>query len=77
MTTTAWISWYFVNGIFWIWVIRWGGAEKLEGSFTSGFLISFLTPNWSAEGIKLFGWLTLMGSTLWFLTGLFVPNLRF
>ena len=77
MTLSGWIIIFLVQVLFWIWVIRWGGAERLEGTFTSGFLISWLAPRWSAEGIKLFAWLSLIAGTAWFFAGLFYPELRF
>jgi len=52
------------------------GAEWLEGTFTSGFLISSFAPRWSADGIKLFGWATLVISTVLFALGLFSPGGR-
>jgi len=65
-----------MNTLFWLWVWRWGGAERLEGTFTSGFFIHWFAPRWSAEGIKLFAVLTLFFSTILFIVGLFVPGLR-
>lgn len=76
MSLLAWIILYLTELLFWLWIIRWGGAERLEGTFTSGFLINCFAPGWSAEGIKLFGWLTLVVSTIWFFAGLFYPGLR-
>jgi hypothetical protein len=75
-TTELWILGYSANVLFWAWVIWWGGAEWLEGTFTSGFLISWLAPRWSADGIKLFGWLSLLVTSVGFVVGLFVPELR-
>ena len=76
MSLTGLIVTYLINLLFWLWVVRWGGAEWLEGTFTSGFLIHFFAPRWSADGIKLFGYGTLFISTLYFLAALFYPELR-
>ncbi len=76
MSLTNWILFYIAELLFWLWVIRWGGAKWLEGTFTSGLLISVLAPNWSADGIKLFAWLTLIVGTIWFIIGLIVPQAR-
>jgi hypothetical protein len=46
------------------WVLFWGGAERLEGSFLARLLIHQQAPRWSAQGIKLFvglPWLILVG----------------
>ena len=76
MAIVYWLLCYALNVVFWLWVLRWGGAERLEGTFTSGFLINLLAPGWSAEGIKLFALLSLIFSTIGFVVGLFVPDLR-
>jgi len=75
-STLIWILSYVVNLLFWLWVVFWGGAERLEGTFASGFIINSLAPNWTSEGIKLFGWLTLAGSTIGFVLGVCCPSLR-
>jgi hypothetical protein len=72
----AWIISYLANLALWLWVLLAGGAEWLEGTFTSGFLISSFAPRWSADGIKFFGWASLVTSTLVFLLGLLSPNWR-
>ena len=76
MDIGIWILIYVAELLFWLWIIRWGGADRLEGTFTSGLIISIFAPNWSAEGIKLFAWLTMIAGTVWFLLGLFYPELR-
>ena len=76
MGLTAWCLFYGIELIFWIWIIRWGGAERLEGTFSSGFLLHMFAPRWSADGIKLFAWLMMIVSTIWFAIGLFNPGVR-
>lgn len=72
-----WIITYIINTLFWLWITIWGGAEKLENSFISGFIINIFSVNWSAEVIKFYGWLIIIGTTVWFFVGLFIPELRF
>lgn len=45
-----------------VWVIRYGGAEWLEGTFTSGLLVHVLADRWSAAGIKLYVGLSWVGA---------------
>lgn len=71
-----WILWSTLSSVFWLWVLRWGGAERLEGTFASGFLISWFAPRWSAEGIKLFALLSLVGTVGAGVVGVFVPGVR-
>jgi hypothetical protein len=67
---------YLIHLVFWLWVTRWGGAQRLEGTFSSGFLIHVLAPRWTADGIKLFGYGAIFVSTVFFLLGLFLPDFR-
>ena len=75
-TLKWWVIIYLSDLLFWLWVVRWGGAEWFEGTFTSGFLINFRAPMWDSAGIKLFGWLMLMISTIWFVVGILMPEMR-
>lgn len=76
MSTQSWVISYVVEVFFLLWLLRWGGARVLEGTFASGCLISFLTPTWSEEQIRLFALVALLASTAWFLLGLFQPEAR-
>jgi len=38
---------------------RGGGAERLEGTLTLVLVVSMFASRWSADGIKLFSWLSL------------------
>jgi hypothetical protein len=77
MSLTWWTITYFADLLFWMWVLRWGGAEILEGTFRSGFLIHIFAPRWSAEGIKVFGYGTIIVSTILYLLGIFFPDFRY
>ncbi len=68
---------YLINLVFWLWVCRWGGAERLDGTFISGLLIHFFAPRWSADGIKLFGYGTIFISTILFVIAIFYPDFRY
>jgi len=76
MDTAPWIAGHVANALFWLWIYAWGGARWLEGTFVSGFLVNWLAPRWSAEGIRLFALCTLIVSGVGFAVGLFVPGLR-
>jgi hypothetical protein len=68
---------YLIDLIFWLWVVKWGGAEWLAGTFTSGFLISIFAPRWSSDGIKLFGYGAILISTIFFVIAVFSPDFRY
>lgn len=77
MDILVWVLFYIFELTFWCWIVRWGGAEWLEGTLASGFLIQYLAPTWTAEGIKFFVWVYFVVATIWFIVGIFVPSLRF
>jgi len=77
MTLAGWTGSYVVNTLFWLWVVRWGGAEWLVGQLSSVLLISALVPRRTVVSIKLIGWVILVATRIWFLVGLFVPAARF
>jgi len=62
---------------FLLWIARWGGSSWLQGTFASGFLVHWLAPRWSREGLELFARLSMAATTLWFIVGIFEPGARF
>lgn len=76
MSMPAWTALYAVQALWWLWLARWGGARVVEG-WPAAILVHSIAWRWSAEGIRLFAWLSLLGSTLWFVLGLFEPAARF
>jgi hypothetical protein len=77
MPALVWVGLFAVTSLFWCWIIFWGGAEVLEGTVASLFLISSFAWRWSADGIRLFAWCSWIASGFWFVLGLFVPETRF
>jgi hypothetical protein len=77
MSLLLWVAVFAVLSLFWSWILFWGGAEWLEGSFLSGLLLDVWAPRWSADGIKVFVKLTWFLAGVWFVVGLFVPAARF
>ena len=77
MTLPEWTGSYVVNTLFWLWVVRWGGAEWLVEQLSSMFLVSALVPRRTVVVIKLLGLVILVATRVWFLVGLFVPAARF
>ena len=48
------------------WVIFLGGAERLEGTIKSAFLIQAMAPAWHAAGIKVYVAICWVGAVIWF-----------
>lgn len=76
MSYFLWILLFAINCIFCLWVLRWGGAEWMEGGKSSIFINWLYAFNWSAEQIKLYVLLSWVGHLIWFVVGLFVKGLR-
>jgi len=77
MSLTPLITTYLIQLVFWLWIVRWGGAEWLEGTFLSGFLVHIFAPRWSADGIKFFGWGAILISSVLFVIAIFFPDFRY
>jgi hypothetical protein len=77
MSVLLWVGTFALTSLFWCWIIFWGGAEALEGTCASLFLVHWFASRWSAEGIRIFAWGSWIISGFWFVIGLFVPEMRF
>ena len=80
MSLPLWIVVYVVQTLLWVWILFLGGAERLDGTKTAGCLIAPIAMwgrEWTADEIKLFGWLAFLGTTFWFILGIVSPMLRF
>ena len=75
-TLLPWIAYHSVGVLFWLWVLKWGGAERIEG-WRAWFLVGWFAGHWEAEQIRFYALLALVGECIWFLIGLFAPALRF
>jgi len=51
-----------ILGLFWGWIIFWGGDARLEGSFIMGLLAFPGATSWRREGIRLFAWFALLAA---------------
>lgn len=70
-----WIAIHAVEALFLVWVLRWGGAERIEGTWASGFISGF-APRWNAEGLRMAALILLVFCAVTFVVGLFMPSLR-
>ena len=77
MSTGSWIALFVAQMLFWLWVARYGGARWLAGRTAAlVLLIHPHAPRWGEEGLKLFGWLSLIASAAWFVLGLVDHDVR-
>ena len=76
MGLAAWVGVFLVSSLFWAWILFWGGADWLEGSWLAAVFVHFRAMEWTAEGIKLFAGLVWLCESIWFAIGLFAPAAR-
>ncbi|WP_198087113.1 hypothetical protein [Variovorax sp. E3] len=76
MSLTLWIVLHAAQALLWLWVLRWGGADYLEGTFLSGFIFNNFAPRWNAEGLRMAALILLVFCAITFVAGLFFPSLR-
>ncbi len=77
MTLLVWTFLFAASSLACAWLLRWGGAEWLEGWKAAFFIDWMRAADWSAEQIKLWVLLTWGLHALWFVLGLAVPLMRF
>lgn len=78
MSNFIWLAEYLAVLLFCLWLIRWGGADLLDGRpILSILFVHHWAPRWRADGLKLFAWMLLFVDTLWFIIGLFSPDARY
>ena len=74
-TLVKWLLSYLLSSLFWLWILAFGGARWVEG-WKSFLLIDWFAHRWDEEGIRLFALLFWVATTVWFVLGVFVPELR-
>jgi hypothetical protein len=77
MSYATWILLFAANSLFCLWVLRWGGAEWMEGWRSIFFIEWAQSLDWTAEQIKVFILACWIGHALWIVVGLFFPGARF
>lgn len=75
MSLLWWSAIHALEAVFLLWVLRWGGADRLEGTFASGIFSTF-APRWNAEGLRMAALILLVFCAISFVAGLVVPSLR-
>lgn len=76
MRLAPWLSLWVANTVFSWWVVRRGGASWFEG-WRSMFLVDWLFAwRWTSDQIAFYVLLCWVLHTVWFIAGLFVPQVR-
>ena len=75
-TLIEFIIYQGIGILFWIWILRWGGAETIEG-WRSWALIGWFAGHWTAEQIRFYAFILLTIELVWLAVGIFVPAARF
>lgn len=75
MSLLAWIGVFALECLLWSWILFWGGARRLEGSWLAELVVLRGSVT-TADGLRLVAWVLWIGGTAWFLVGLLVPGAR-
>ncbi|OIH12236.1 hypothetical protein A7M79_01360 [Acinetobacter baumannii] len=75
MSLLAWIVKYVIISLIYRWIISWGGAEKIEG-WTSYLFFGFFTIDFNNEQLKLLSLILWFLYSIYFILGIFIPDLR-
>ena len=75
VSTAVWFLIYLLLSLYTKWVVSWGGASFLE-SWTSFWNSSGYFHQTTEEQIKLATKWFWLGITVWFVIGLFIPEVR-
>lgn len=76
MSLMAWIIQYVLQSLFYKWILSWGGAQWLEG-LKSALTLGWFTWDWNAEQIRLYVLVIWVLMSVWFVIGVFNPDLRY
>ena len=75
MSVWMWLLLYVMMSLLYKWIISWGGARSIQG-WKSIFFLHMESSSWNEEQIRAMALLLWVLSTLWFMVGLFYPELR-
>jgi hypothetical protein len=76
MSLLIWVIGFALISLFSIWVLFFGGDGWLEQSSLSWLLVDWRATFWSADSIKFYVGATWVLSGVWFVMGLFWPQVR-
>ena len=77
MSVILWIAIYTIYSLVTKWIISWGGAGYIQGWKTWFFFNLSQSEEWTKDQVIMMAWFFWILYTLWFLLGLFNPELRF
>lgn len=73
MSLFEWSLIHAASALFWMWILSWGGAKKLEG-WGAWLTIDWLAARLEAEQLRLYALCMLAIQTIWFVHGALDPE---
>ena len=68
MNLFEWTLIHSLTALFWLWILNWGGAKKLEG-WGAFFTIDWLAARLNAEQLRLYALFCLIMQFVWYVIG--------
>jgi hypothetical protein len=76
MPLPPWIALYFLQLLLWLWLGWWGGASKAQGTLLERWLFPHRLAARGGGPLRLWAWLAVPASTVWFVLGLLDQTIR-
>ncbi len=74
MTALEWTLSNVALWLFWLWILNWGGARRIEG--WKSFFLTAWAIRWDAEQLRLYALCMLIVNIVWYFVGLYEPGCR-
>jgi len=76
MALWFWCTLFICHSLYCWWIIGYGGARWVAG-WKAWFVIDWLALDWTAEQIRMYVLIIWLASLVYFILGLWKPELRF
>lgn len=77
MGIICWILLFIIHSLILKWILSWGGAKFINSFYVAKIFFSFLNTDLNEEQLRFYTLVIWVMITIWFVLGIFIPNLRF
>lgn len=75
MSLFEWSIIHALSVLFWLWILNWGGAKRIEG-WGAFFLIDWMAARLNVEQLRMYALIFLIIQIVWYFLGAFNPSWR-
>jgi hypothetical protein len=77
MSLGVWCMMFLVKALYSMWIVRWGGAGWIKGTFLSPFFGRWQMLGFEEEGLRLYAGCYLLVSACIFIAGIPIGSIRY